>query len=155
MVHAAATWLGLFLIGLVATQGANAVALAACTAGCALASVYLFGVERANLGAMLSALAGLLARVPALFRGAARTMRAIVAADVTLRPALVQVKTYAEDDFSLGATVCAMSASPGVVAVDASGESILVHVIEERDDSAADLRAIEASIVQRNLRGPL
>jgi multisubunit Na+/H+ antiporter MnhE subunit len=153
MVHAAATWIGLFFVGLLATQGANAAALALGAAVCALASVYLFGAERAQVRVMLSALGGVLGRTPAVLRGAAGTLRAAAAADVTLRPALVQVRTWAEDDFSLGALVCAMSAAPGAVAVDASDDNVLVHVIEEHDESAAELSAIEAGVVGRSPRG--
>ena len=153
MVHAAATWIGLFLIGLLAMQGANAAALAIGAAVCAVASVYLFGVERAGVGSMISSIGAVARRVPNVLAGAARTLRAAAAADVTLRPALVQVKAHAEDDFSLGATVLAMSAAPGAVAVDVSDDSLLVHVIQEDDESAADLAAIEASVTGGARRG--
>lgn len=153
MVHAAATWIGLFLIGLLVMQGANAAALALAVTACVIISAYLFGFERAQPGAMLSALGGVLSRAPAVLRGAAGTLRAAASADVTLRPALVQVRTRAEDDFTLGALVCAMSAAPAAVVVDAGDDSILVHVIAEDDESAAELDAIEATVVRRAVRG--
>jgi len=153
MVHAAATWIGLFLIGLLALQGANAAALAVAVTVCVIFVVYLFGLERAQPGAMLSAFGGVLRRAPAVLRGAAGTMRAAASADVTLRPALVQIRTRAEDDFSLGALVCALSVAPGGVAVDAGDDSVLVHVIAEDDESAAKLDAIEANVVRRSVRG--
>jgi multisubunit Na+/H+ antiporter MnhE subunit len=153
MVHAAATWIGLFVIGFLAMQGANAALLALGAALCVLVSMYALGIERASLGSMLTALRGALGRAPAVLRGVVSTMRAAAAADVTLRPALVQVRTQAADDFSIGALAWAVSAAPGSVAVDASGDSVLVHVLEENDESAAKLSAIEARVVSPTQRG--
>lgn len=152
MVHAAATWIGLFLLGLLAMQGADAAALAVGAAACAGASVYLLGRERASAASILSSVIAVLRRLPAVLAGAAGTLRAAAAADVTLRPALVRIKAHADSDFSLGATVLALSAAPGAVAVDVNDDALLVHVIREDDESAAQLAALEASVTGKGRR---
>jgi multisubunit Na+/H+ antiporter MnhE subunit len=150
MLHAAAMLIGLFVLGiLLAGRGfapdvsiaAGVVALA-CVAFC----VQFGGLSRAAFSApQLAWLA--LSRTGAVVRGALTTMRAAIAADVTLNPALVRVRTRATDPFAKAALAELMSAAPGVVVVEADVDSALVHVNDEDGVDAADIGALEARVI--------
>ncbi len=150
MLHAAAMLIGLFLFGvLVAGRGFAPdvmIAVAAIAFACVLISARFGGIARGAFGApQLAWLA--LSRTGAVVRGALTTMRAAIAADVTLNPALVRVRTRANDPFAKAALAELMSAAPGVVVVEADTDSALIHVNDEDAVDAADIGALEARVI--------
>ncbi len=150
MLHAAAMLTGLCVLWLLFTQQWSSLADAAMAAGAALAS--------ATFAARLGGIGGAFARAPrtlalaisrcgAVLNGAAATMRAALAADITLKPALVRVKTRA------GASAKAlfadmMSAVPGTFVVETDAEGLLAHVLNEDAIAAADLGELEARVLR-------
>lgn len=81
-------------------------------------------------------------------RGAGAAARAAIAADVTLRPALVRIRTRRQSDASRAALAHFISAAPGGVTVDVDGEGMLAHVLQEDTLDAPELAALEADIVR-------
>lgn len=154
MLHAAALLIGLFALGLLVTQGAQPLAFVAlCAVLCTLASLRLFGFGRSLFGAIAAVLSQVGGRVNAMMGGALQTLRAAAAADVTLKPALLQLKTRAGDELSLATLVGLISVAPGMVVVDVDSDGVLVHVIDEDGEAAADLTVMEARIAGALMRG--
>jgi multisubunit Na+/H+ antiporter MnhE subunit len=134
MLHAAAMVAGLFVIGFVMAQGWSSSDGAALTLAAALTSVAVamrLGGLRKNPFSSPQFLMLLVARAEAVIRGALSTIRAALAADVTLKPALVRVRTDMADVFSQAAAADLISAAPGSVVVETDREAMLVHVINE------------------------
>lgn len=122
-------------------------ALAVCAAVvCVLLTLRFGGVGRGFSQAPARIGLGL-ARAGALVRGALSTMRAAVAADVTLSPALVRVKTRAVSPDARAAFADMISAPPGMVVVETDADGFLVHVIEEDAVDTADLGRLEARVL--------
>jgi multisubunit Na+/H+ antiporter MnhE subunit len=150
MLHAAAMLIGLFLIGVLAAGRGFApdvlIAVGGVALACVLFSWRFDGIARGAFGApQLAWLA--LSRTGAVVRGALTTMRAAIAADVTLKPALVRVRTRATAPFVKAALAELMSAAPGVVVVEADVDSALIHVNDEDAVDAADIGALEARVI--------
>ncbi len=143
MLHAAAMLTGLCILWLLlahpTTRGLPAdLAVAAAAALLTLAAA-----------ARLGGIGGAFARAPRLFiialsrlgrvlGGTRAIVRAALAADITLKPALIRVRTKS------GAAAQAvladmMSAAPGMVVVDAGADGLLAHVI---DEDSVDTEAI-------------
>lgn len=150
MLHAASMLTGLWIIWLLANGGWRTpedliVSLAAalvCVAFAARAGGAGDGFTRAPHALLLS-----FSRLSAVFRGALSTMRAAIAADVTLKPALVRVKTrtqHASDRAAFGGMI---SATPGMTVVDVDGDGVLVHVLNEDAVDAEDLGRLEAQVL--------
>jgi multisubunit Na+/H+ antiporter MnhE subunit len=74
-------------------------------------------------------------------------VRAAVAADVTVKPALVRIKTRSAEPFAAAAVADLISAVPGMVVVETDDDGLLVHVINEDKVDAADLGALEAGVL--------
>lgn len=152
MLHAAAMLVGLLVIYLLATPHVNMSQDMAMAAGAALVCV----VVTARLGGVapnafarapqLLMLVG--ARARSVLTGALATMRAAIAADVTLKPALVRVRTRAAEPFTRAALADMISAAPGAVVVDANADGLLVHVTNEDAVDAADLGRLEARVLR-------
>src|SRR6185295_11951179 len=68
-------------------------------------------------------------RTGAIVRGGLSTIRAALAADVTLKPALVSVRSDAGGSGAKAAAADLISAVPGSVVVATDGEGMLVHVM--------------------------
>src|SRR5690348_11808595 len=101
MLRAAASFLGLSLIWLLATQRVGACAYCAIAALTAAGAVLIGGgvgggVSGGSLHAPRLVLLGL-SRVNTVLAGAASTARAALAADVALTPGLVRLKTRTDD----------------------------------------------------------
>ena len=88
-----------------------------------------------------------LSRIGAVFSGALSTMRAAIAADVTLRPALVRVKSRARRPNQRAAFGAMISATPGMAVVDVDPDGLLVHVLNEDAVDADDLGRLEAQVI--------
>ena len=125
--------LGLCLIWLAATQRFNGLDAFAIAVGAALictaAAARMGGVGRGFAHAP-RALYATLARAGAVVKGAVVTMRAALAADVSLRPALVRVRTRG-DDQDRAAFADLLSATPGAAVVETDADGLLVHVLDE------------------------
>lgn len=152
MLHAAAMLTGLWIFWLLLTQrwhsplelgvgvGAAALCVALALRGGGVGEAF----ARAPATLMLA-----LSRVGALLQGAFATVRAAVAADVTLKPALVRVKTRARRSEERAAFASMISATPGMAVVDADTDGMLVHVLNEDEVDAVDLGALEARVIGR------
>lgn len=87
-------------------------------------------------------------RVSSTAQGAGAAARAAIAADVTLRPALVRIRTRRQSDASRTTLAHFISAAPGGVIVDIDGEGMLAHVLQEEALDAPHLAALEAEVVR-------
>lgn len=150
MLHAAAMLAGLLLVWFALTQRAVSVtdlALAGVAAGACLLLAWRFGgVGRAFLRAP-RLLVLRLRRVGAVLRGAVSAVRAALAADVTLKPALVRVRSRASGAGARVVLAEMISAAPGQVVVEADADGLLLHVMDEDRVDAAELGAIEAHVL--------
>jgi multisubunit Na+/H+ antiporter MnhE subunit len=151
MLHAAAMLTGLFFLWLLATQRWGSIEEAALAAGVAAACVLV----SARLGGVSAAYArapGLIwaafARTGEVARGVWSTLRAALAADVTLRPALVRIKTRATRAATKAAFADALSATPGMAVVETDPDGLLAHVIDEESVDPAELGRVEARLMQ-------
>jgi multisubunit Na+/H+ antiporter MnhE subunit len=152
MINAAAMFFilwGLWL--LLAQQGLSLQALGV-GAGVALACVII----AARLGAVsgrgayayaLRLLGFVAGRAGVVVSGALSAMRAAVAADVTLKPALVRIKTRATTALSQAVLADLISAAPGAVVVEADAAGLLVHVLDEDSIDAQALSQFEARVI--------
>src|SRR5262245_54251158 len=122
MLHAAAMLAGLFLLSLLFTARGGALEDIALVFAVALASlgvaVLFGGVGRNPFASAPQFLALIARRASAQFAGALATMRAALAADVTLQPALVRVRTNVAGPHAKAAMISLVSAAPGAVIVD-------------------------------------
>jgi multisubunit Na+/H+ antiporter MnhE subunit len=149
MLHAAAMLIGLFALALLVIgdpSPTSLVAAAVIALFAVLLSARLGGVSRAALNA--PHLLGLwLAGAGAAVRGALVTIRNAAAADVTLKPALVRVKTRASGAFARAALADVIGASPEVVVVEADADSTLIHVNDEDRVDAVEIGVVEARVL--------
>jgi multisubunit Na+/H+ antiporter MnhE subunit len=142
MLHAAAMLGGLFAIALLMSQGwlsreQAALAFVAALASLA-AAIWLGGVRRNPFSRAPQFLVLLLSRAGAVLRGALATIRAALAADVTLTPALERVRADGVGALAQAGAANAISAAPGSAVVETDSEGMLVHVLhEDAADSAA------------------
>lgn len=150
MLHAAAMLTGLFLIWLAITQrGFSLVELgfgAAAALACLVAAYRLGGVGRA-FARVPRLLLLRLARAGAVARGALTTVRLAIAADLSLKPALVRVRSRVTGAGARSVLAEMISAAPGQVVVEADAEGLLLHVIDEDGVDAAALGALEAQVL--------
>ncbi len=145
MLHAAAMLLGLCIIWLLATQQFGSVgdfaAAAAAAALCTFVAARTTGVSRAFARAP-RALFTVFARAGAVLRGCLTTMGAALAADISIKPALVRVLTRGRNP-DRAAFADMLGATPGMAVVETDAEGLLVHVMNEDAIDAADLGRLE------------
>lgn len=150
MLHAAAMLTGLFLIWIALTQRAFSLADMGLAAAIALACVVVAwrfgGVGRAFARSPLL-LWLRLSRAGAVLAGAVATVRAAIAADVTLKPALVRVRSRVTGQGARAALAEMISATPGQVVVEADADGLLLHVNDEDGVDPAELGAVEARVL--------
>lgn len=153
MVHAAAMLTGLWVLWLLLTQSWDSPLALALGGAVALACVLIaarFGVFQGGGGAFARApqlMVLTLARGGEVLRGAMSVMRAAIAADVTLKPALVRVRTRATTDLARATMADMLSAAPGALVVDADPEGFLVHVLDEDAIDVVALGDLEARVI--------
>lgn len=151
MLHAAAMLTGLFLLWIALTQRTETPLDWGLAAGAALGGVLIAwrfgGVGRSFARAPRVLLLGL-AGAGAAARGALRVVRAGIAADVSLRPALVRVKSRVTGAGARAVLAEMISAAPGQVVVEADGDGLLLHVIDEDAVDSAALGALEAQVLR-------
>lgn len=149
MLHAAAMLIGIFALAVVVIgRGPMPEALLAAAliaAACTLFAVRFGGVGKNVFAAPQLGVLGL-SQTGAVLRGAMATLRAAVAADVTLKPALVRVKTRSDDGFVRAALATQMSAPPGGAVVETDDDGFLVHVINEDGVDASGIGGLEGRV---------
>ena len=146
MLHAAAMLSGLLILWMLLTQRATspqdwAIAGAAAL-GCVAVAMRFGGLSSAFARAGRLFVLNV-ARLGAVARGALATLRAAVSADVTMKPALVRVRTRAQSVAERASFANMISATPGMAVVDADADGLLVHVMDEDFIDAADLGRLE------------
>lgn len=152
MLHAASLFIGLWIIWLFAFDawrspieaGAGALAALACVLFALRAGGASPAISRSPSALLLAG-----ARVGAVAHGAFSTLRAALAADVTLRPALVRVKSRATDEAQRAEFGAMVSVTPGLAVVDIDSDGMLVHVNDEDGIDAVDLGRLEAQVIGR------
>lgn len=147
MLHAAAMVIGTLLLWLLASGPAVSVdnLWIGIAAACAATLVALrFGGAS---GAFVRLPARLI-RAPlwtqASLGAVMQTAASALAADVTIRPALVRVKTKLNDARARAILAGLVSAHPGIVVVETDREGVLVHALNEDKVDAEALGALEA-----------
>lgn len=151
MLRAAAAFLGLFVIWLLATQRFDAstdFSAAVLAAALAVLLGARFGGGVAPGFAQAPRLLALgLSRTNAVLSGAAATARAALAADIALAPGLARLKTRSAETDARAELARLISATPGTVVVDADAEGLLIHLIDEADAETGDLGQLEARVL--------
>ncbi len=150
MLHAAAMFVGLTLLWIAVTQRVSSPQDWAIALGASLVCVLVamrFGGATAAFARAPRLLALSAARAGAVTSGALATLRAAISADVKLNPALVRVRTRADEPDDRAAFANMISATPGMVVVNADADGLLVHVADEDGIDAADLGRLEAGVV--------
>lgn len=150
MLHAAAMLIGLFAVGMLAigrwtAEAATLIGLASLACVLVSARLGLVGPNALSSGPQHVLLA--LGQAGAAVRGALTTIRAAVAADVTLKPALVRVKSRTQRNLAQAAFANLVSAASGRVVVDTDADGLLVHVNDEDAIDASELGAIESGVI--------
>lgn len=145
MLHAAAMLFGFVVLWLLTTQHLSSVQdgviAAVAAAVCTMLAWRLGGVGGAFVRAP-RAMYSTIARMGSVMGGAVSTIRAALAADVTLKPALVRIKTRGRGD-ERAAFADLLSAAPGMVVVETDAEGFLAHVLDEDSVDPADLGRLE------------
>jgi multisubunit Na+/H+ antiporter MnhE subunit len=156
MLHAAAMLLGLCILWLLATQRLSSVediaAAVAAAALCTLIAARTTGLSRAFARAP-RALVTVCARAGAVLRGAVTTIRTALAADISIKPALVRVRTRGRGP-ERAAFADMLSATPGMAVVETDPEGLFVHVMNEDAIDAADLGRLEGMTGVQDAGGP-
>lgn len=150
MLHAAAMLSGLFVVWMLWTQGWSSLVEAGVALGAAVAVVIVMA-RFGGIGAAFARGPGLAiasaASAGQVMRGVVRTVRGALAADVTLNPALVRVRTRAASGEARAALANLISAEPGLTVVEIDAEGLLVHVTDEDAADAADIGQAEARVL--------
>jgi multisubunit Na+/H+ antiporter MnhE subunit len=150
MLHAAAMLAGLSALGLLLTQGWVSQDQALLAFGAALAStgvaMWLGGIRKTAFSTAPQFIVLIASRAGDGVRGALSTIRAALAADVTLRPALVSVHAETTGPFVKAAAADLISAAPGSVVVETDGEGMLVHVMNEDATDTAVFTALQRRV---------
>ncbi|MFZ2029341.1 MAG: Na+/H+ antiporter subunit E [Vitreimonas sp.] len=152
MLQAIALFSGMFGAWLLLEQrftpAALVVALAAAIA-CVVLTARLPRLGRRTFTLMPKLAAVQFMRTGAAFSDAIRTVRAAIAADVRLRPALVRVRTRGGDALSVATLANWIGATPGAVVISIDSDGLLVHVNDESDERFARIRDWEALLTHK------
>jgi multisubunit Na+/H+ antiporter MnhE subunit len=142
--------MGLWVLFLALAQigaGAGAMFAALIAASACVLFAWRFGLFAGGDGAFAHAprmIFAALRGAPDVARASMAVMRAAISADVTLKPALVRVRTSPATDNARAALVGLVSAAPGAVVVDVDPDGFLVHVLDEDKADARALAALES-----------
>jgi len=150
MLHAAAMLTGLLAVWLLWTQRwSGPVEIGVAIGAAALCVMFLlrFGGISSVFARMPVLLMAGVAHAGAVLRGAVRTIRAALAADVTLNPALVRVRTRVASAEGRAALANLITAEPGLAVVEIDADGLLVHVMEEDAVDTRDMGRTEARML--------
>lgn len=150
MLHAAAMLLGLATLWILVTQRASSPQDWAIAVGVSFACVVIglrFGGASDAFARAPRLLVLSVARAGAVLRGTLATLRAAVSADVTMKPALVRVRSRAPRAAERAAFANLITATPGMAVVETDADGLLVHVIDEDAIDAVDLGRLEERVV--------
>ncbi len=156
MLQASALFLGAFAVWIVLQHQMSAPMLAAgglAALACVLITAALPRLGRELFTRMPRFVAVQTLRLGAAFADALATVRAALAGDVKLRPALVRVRTRAADAFSIAMLAHWISGTPGAVVIAADEEGLLVHVNNENDERFDNIGTWEEALVATRRRG--
>ncbi|HET9230953.1 MAG TPA: Na+/H+ antiporter subunit E [Vitreimonas sp.] len=147
MLHAAAMLAGLFALGLLLTLGWASSDQALLVFGAALASagaaMWLGGIRKNAFSTAPQFIVLIASRALDVVRASLTTIRAALAADVTLKPALVSVHAETAGPFARAAAADLISAVPGSVVVETESDGVLVHVMNEDAMDSATFTALQ------------
>jgi hypothetical protein len=138
--------LGLWIILLLLTLPATALGVAQAALGAALATAMALRAGGASRAFSRSArsVVGLLTRNGVVIGSAIATIRAALAADVTLSPGLVRIRVANEDGSDAEDVVAKIGAAPGFCVVSAERDSVLAHALNENSVDVTRVRAMLA-----------
>jgi multisubunit Na+/H+ antiporter MnhE subunit len=147
MLQAIALFSGTFAVWLMLEQRFTMAALLVAAAASIVCVVMTARLPRLGRGTFTQM--PRLAAVQAMRAGAALgdaivTVRAAIAADVKLRPALVRVRTRGSDVLGVATLANWIGATPGAVVISSDDEGLLVHVNQEGDERFAHIQDWEA-----------
>jgi multisubunit Na+/H+ antiporter MnhE subunit len=150
MLHAAAMLIGIFVLALLVfsqrTLGEAAMLAGVISLVCVLFAARFGGIGASVWSAPQALLLGF-ARTGAVVSGAVRTIRSAIAADVTLNPALVRIRSRTERGLARAVMADLVSAAPGAIVVETESDGELVHVTDEEAIDANDLGVLEARVL--------
>ncbi|HVY85015.1 MAG TPA: Na+/H+ antiporter subunit E [Caulobacterales bacterium] len=152
MINAAAMLVAMWAVWLLLTQRWTSLEMLAAAGGVALACVLIaarLGVVggRGAFAAAPRLLMLAVTRSGSVVAGALSTLRSALAADVRLKPALVRVRTRSSSALAQAAFADLISATPGVVVVEADPDSLLVHVLQEDAIDGLALSQLETRVI--------
>ena len=156
MLQAIALFSGSFAVWLLLEQRFAAAALIAAIAAaivCVLLTARLPRLGRRTFTLMPKLAAVQLMRTGGALVDAIGTVRAAIAADVRLKPALVRVRTRASDALSVATLATWIGATPGAVVISSDNDGVLVHVNDEGDERFARIRDWESMLARGPSRG--
>lgn len=150
MLHAAAMLVGLFVLGLLATERGTSeglILVGAASVACVLLSARLRLLGPGPFSSAPQHVVLSLHQLGAVVRGALATARTALAADVTLKPALVRVRSRTQREAAQASFANLISAAPGTIVVETDADGLLVHVNDEDAIDAGQLGALEARVI--------
>jgi multisubunit Na+/H+ antiporter MnhE subunit len=148
MLQAAAMLVGLWAAWLLLTQARftpEQIGVAVAIACLCVAVGVRFGGLR-GLGFPPGVALQRLRRAPETFRAALGAARAAIAADISLRPALIRIKPRQLSASAKAAFADAISANPGWIAVESDAEGLLAHVLDEEAVEPHQISALEDGV---------
>lgn len=149
MLHAAAMLIGLAVLWTLLTQRVSSPQdwmIAVAVSFACVAVALRFGGASSAFWRAPRLWAVNFARSGAVMRGALATLRAAVSADVTMKPALVRVRSRTSRASERASFANMISATPGMAVVETDADGLLVHVLNEDGIDAADLGRLEARV---------
>ncbi|MBS0383921.1 MAG: Na+/H+ antiporter subunit E [Proteobacteria bacterium] len=155
MLQASALFLGVFGLWLGLQQRFDAATIAGgalAALACVRMTARLPHLGRGTFTRMPQLAAVQVARLGSAFAEALTTIRAAIAADVKLTPALVRVRTRTDDALSTATLAAWIGAAPGAVVIATDSDGLLVHVNNESDERFANMRHWE-EVLAPGLRG--
>jgi multisubunit Na+/H+ antiporter MnhE subunit len=148
MLEAIVLFLWTFAVWLLLQQQFTVFGLAsalAASVACVLVAARLPRLGRGTFTRMPRLAAAQAMQMGGAFADAFQIVRAAIAADVRLRPALVRVRTRTSEALGLATLANLIGASPGAVVIASDEEGLLVHVNQEGDERFAKVRTWDAA----------
>ncbi len=146
MLHAATMLLGLWIILLLLTLPTTAAGASEAALGAAMITalaVRAGGASGAFSGAPRS-IVGAISGIGGVIAAAIATVRAALAADVTLSPGLVRIRVDAADGIDAAEVVASIGSAPGLCVVALDKDGVLAHALNEDNVDVTRVRAMIA-----------